>query len=338
MSSKAERRLETRRRSAFEDMIVFMVGEPVTWIDHPSYIPKRDALVEQFRSRAINLRLPHPVVFLCGAHESRLRDFLRDRIAEDYPTVRLFYAETVWNLVKESGESALAIEDQLAHLSDLVVVVVESPGTFAELGAFSASAPLRMKIVLIIDDCFKGVDSFINTGPVRWISNEKGKQGGIIYTPFQPHFDPVPDLGPILERASTNALYYKTFTGSDLAENLKLLLFFLCDIVAIAGPLREHDVTWYIRESLGTLPTMSIETLLGLGVALGLLRSDSGSRYKRLYYRPLTDGEFVTFADVKGLKPTTERMRLLSAMMQIPQAVEDIVRARRSHEHVSRKD
>jgi len=38
------------------------------------------------------------------------------------------------------------MESDLARLADLVIIIVESPGTFAELGAFSLSDELRQKI------------------------------------------------------------------------------------------------------------------------------------------------------------------------------------------------
>jgi F-type H+-transporting ATPase subunit a len=43
----------------------------------------------------------------------------------------------------------------------MVLIVVESAGTFAELGAFSLSEPLRKKLLPIVDKQFEGVQSFI---------------------------------------------------------------------------------------------------------------------------------------------------------------------------------
>jgi hypothetical protein len=68
------------------------------------------------------------------------------------PKFGIFYAERVWELmVQKADRDALQMEAELAFLADLVVIIVESPGTFAELGAFSLSGPLRKKLLPIID-------------------------------------------------------------------------------------------------------------------------------------------------------------------------------------------
>jgi hypothetical protein len=64
------------------------------------------------------------------------------------------------------------MESDLAALADLVIIIVESAGTFAELGAFSLSDPLRKKVLPIVDAQFRDQPSFISTGPLRWIDAE----------------------------------------------------------------------------------------------------------------------------------------------------------------------
>ena len=87
------------------------------------------------------------------------------------------------------------MEDQLAGLADVVMIVVESPGTSCELGAFSLSPGLRKKLLPLIDISFKGSQSFINTGPVRWIDKESD-YGPTIYG----HHDVILEVMPEIER------------------------------------------------------------------------------------------------------------------------------------------
>lgn len=92
------------------------------------------------------------MLFLCGAAGSRNRDTLRDYLRKHSQRLNLFYAERVWEqIASQAGRSALKMESDLADLADLVVIIVESPGTFAELGAFSLSDPLRKKVLPIVD-------------------------------------------------------------------------------------------------------------------------------------------------------------------------------------------
>lgn len=63
----------------------------------------------------------------------------------------------------------LAFERDLGYLTDAVVVFLEGPGSFAELGAFSQIDSLASKLVVVIASEHHQDDSFISLGPVRQI-------------------------------------------------------------------------------------------------------------------------------------------------------------------------
>lgn len=144
------------------------VGNMADWLRHPRYKPIRDDLVDRLRGDHFRFgRLPS-VAFLCGARASRPREILR-QFLEKRDDIINFYAEDVWYQLAQRKLSALKVEGELAKISDVVIVIVESPGTFAELGAFSFFQPLRKKLLPILDKKHKEANSFINTGPVRWV-------------------------------------------------------------------------------------------------------------------------------------------------------------------------
>jgi len=69
--------------------------------------------------------------------------------------------ENAWEIFsKDKKENVLALEEWLADFSDVVIVLVESYGTAAELGAFALSNTLRIKLLPIVDIkwlwCMKG--------------------------------------------------------------------------------------------------------------------------------------------------------------------------------------
>src|SRR5207253_2868759 len=99
----------------------------------------------------------------------RLAEYVRKR-RED---TRVFYAEEVWAAISTiETMSALEMEAKLATLSDIVIIIVESIGTAAELGAFSLSPELRKKLLPILDVAFRKSESFIETGPIRWVDKD----------------------------------------------------------------------------------------------------------------------------------------------------------------------
>jgi hypothetical protein len=71
----------------------------------------------------------------------------------------------------------------LADCVDVIVIIPESPGSFAELGAFANDQNLREKIICLIDQRYKKDKSFINEGPVKLI--KKANKNGLIF------FDPL---------------------------------------------------------------------------------------------------------------------------------------------------
>lgn len=161
-------------RTEFESSATLIVGDKLPWFNHPKFQAIRDETLAKFRAKDVHFRKVKSVVFLCGGAESPRRDRLAQYLRKQWDKdVLVFYADDVWSVIAERRElNALQMEKELASLSDLVLIVVESPGTFAELGAFSLSDPLRKKLLPLVDVRFQPDPSFINTGPVRWIDSD----------------------------------------------------------------------------------------------------------------------------------------------------------------------
>lgn len=66
----------------------------------------------------------------------------------------------------------LAFERDLGHLTDAVIVFLDGPGSFAELGAFSQIETLASKLIVVIASEHHQDDSFISLGPVRQLQSK----------------------------------------------------------------------------------------------------------------------------------------------------------------------
>lgn len=214
-------------------------------------------------------------VFLCGGANSSRRERLRNYLLKQVPDLLgVFYAERVWEhlVVHASSMSALEMESELAKLADIVIVIVESPGTFAELGAFSLSSELRAKMLPILDSQYADQDSFIVTGPVRWINQDSRFQPSI-YVKLDTVLDCVAEVEERLSRIPRP----KSANVQNLADSRRHLLFFLCDLVAVTYPVTLPMLEFYVGKIItmadGTRP--EIATLVGLAEAMGLLRKDA---------------------------------------------------------------
>ncbi|WP_206017615.1 retron St85 family effector protein [Pseudoalteromonas sp. Z9A4] len=122
-------------------------------------------------------------IFLCGADikdKKKGRSKMATILTENQSRIpyELLYPESLFDdLLAGQGQlSLLALENILADSVDAIVLLPESPGSFAELGAFSSNPKLVNKIICIANKRYKNKRSFLNYGPNRLIkASESGK-------------------------------------------------------------------------------------------------------------------------------------------------------------------
>ena len=143
------------------------------------------------------------VVFLCGPtydvtqNSSLLRKSLEQMlVAEDFEVV-LGEDDGLEELRKEF--SGLAHENELSFIQDecsAVVLIADSVGSFCELGLFAhqhyTHNPRKTDFVLIMDEQYKGVKSYLNEGPASAVDLMGGK---VFHGSFEDY-----DLMPIVQR------------------------------------------------------------------------------------------------------------------------------------------
>lgn len=238
------------------------------WLNHPAYLRTREKLVAQLKGRLGPFRHLPPIAFLCGGRGSSRRELLRDYLARHVPDVRFFNAEDVWAHISHLGHlNALQMENQLARLADLVLVIVESEGTFTELGAFAASAELREKLLPVLDRKYRAELSFINTGPVKWVDDDS-RFRPTIFGDFDAFLRNVGEIEERIRRIPKTGRPSAGEAGRKLHERPKELLYLLCEILAITGPASREQCADILTCLLGAKPAIDVPSLLGLAVTL----------------------------------------------------------------------
>src|SRR5207253_119166 len=126
----------------------------------------------------------------------------------------------------------------------------------------------RKKLLPIVDTKYEGDDSFIATGPLKWIDDES-EFAPTIYVPFPKILQVVDEVEERIKRIDRTG----GVKVDDLAASPKHLLFFLCDLIAVIHPATTGMVEYYLeRIAPTTLATdISVPTLLGLASAMDLL-------------------------------------------------------------------
>jgi hypothetical protein len=242
------------------------------WLDHPSYRNASDRLVKYLQSDKYRFRRLPPIVFLCGGMNSHARDSLNAYLHKYRPDLPVFYAEKVWNEIATTTElNALEMEAYLAALADILIIVVESPGTFAELGAFSLSDDLRKKLLPVLDIRFKNELSFLETGPVRWVNGDSEFRPPV-YVDLRKILEAVDQIEERLDRIPSS----KTTKVENLARSPKYLLFFICDLLAVIEPATGEIIEHYVTRIVPNVTKRQIAALIGLGSAMKLLTCNPG--------------------------------------------------------------
>ena len=274
-------------------------------------------MVDDFRRKEYHFRKVGTVVFLCGGMESSRRDRLSQYLANSHPECLVFYAERAWEVIAlhDPSENALAVEKKLAQLADIVIVIVESPGTFAEIGAFTISQPLRKKLLPILDLTHRHGSSFLETGPIRWVDQDSLFRPSI-WGDHTRILEVVEDLEERLKRIPVA----RARRVPNLVASPKHFLFFLCDLVSVFGPCPRHHIEFFVQRLLqGSANDVAL--MLGLGKALGLLSSLSLDD-RELFYRPLENGRLRSFQYTKKyIDMPSLRARVVGAMQACPPCI-----------------
>ncbi len=124
-----------------------------------------------------------PIVLLCGGkvHEKERPEdqdlpvaSLRHAITKESSDFDIFRPEEITDW-QEDGvyQNLMDFEEDLSGICSLVVIVLESPGAIAELGAFSQLDDLRHRLMVFTSSLIDSEKSFISLGILRHIKSEK---------------------------------------------------------------------------------------------------------------------------------------------------------------------
>lgn len=110
-------------------------------------------------------------VFLCGPERTYVHGDIRTKVKKfltQKAMVNCFLGEEIED-IRIGKDNHLKIESEHARNSDVIIVFLGSPGTFAELGAFTLDPIIRERLVVFNDKEYQNKKSFVNDGPLKWL-------------------------------------------------------------------------------------------------------------------------------------------------------------------------
>lgn len=115
-------------------------------------------------------------VFVCGpgvgSSSYSTREFIKDRLTS-YPNVNVSYGEDLESKKRHirKGADLQTLEAEFAHSVDFTVLMLETPGSIAELGTFSMIPNISSRLFVVLSSQFYGAESYIARGPLSLIAS-----------------------------------------------------------------------------------------------------------------------------------------------------------------------
>lgn len=140
---------------------------------------QRKAHLAQISLEKSRVDLSSPIIFLCGGlvdikevESTSIRDaFLTyvSKVGCDTAD-QITLAENFKDWIHDSVyKDLLDFENDIAHISSVIVIILESPGALAELGLFVRNHSLNKKLIIFVNDEHYNAESFISLGPLRYL-------------------------------------------------------------------------------------------------------------------------------------------------------------------------
>jgi hypothetical protein len=141
----------------------------------------------------VRVRRPSKFLFLCGGYISpdanaraqNLRDYLY-RVRRLPGRFNIVLAERATQLYRDSHYGDLiSFEEDIARIASIVLVIAESAGSLAELGAFTANDTIQRSLRVVIQEHYDLSESFVRYGPIYRI--KKAKRSNLAVYPWRSH-------------------------------------------------------------------------------------------------------------------------------------------------------
>lgn len=255
----------------------------------------REKLKQYFSRADLFFSRDTHLCFVCGAAgdiipdtgHSSLRAMFIDHVAQRGDSkivcVRAETAATeLLRQIDERGQNISTFEKTIAETVDSVLIFPESPGSFAELGYFSAHDAIARKTLVAVRTQHQA-NSFITLGPVHAIS----RVSLFAPSPIALGDPPAAQMPQIAERLLGDTLTKRTYRqrfekqtwkGYDSRHQLAIL----DEIIDLVGATTETDLRHAVSECFGPYDVSIIRLQLAILVAtVRVARNDNGDIFSR---------------------------------------------------------
>ena len=123
---------------------------------------------------------PSKFIFFCGGVLSKTKNkslsmrhyLLEERGIAKRLNANVILAEEANELYRDSSyKDLISFEEDIAKISSTVLIIAESAGSLAELGAFASNQNIQPYLTIVMQQKYANAESFIRFGPVQRLKN-----------------------------------------------------------------------------------------------------------------------------------------------------------------------
>lgn len=251
------------------------------------------SLRDKTRVYAKSSAMPKKFIFICGKNyqiSDSARKWLETKLERKDDRIKCIIAEKLYSF---NECNIFDFENLLAEISDKIIIILESPGSFCELGMFVNAPKIRPKLIAINEDNPNFATSFVSQGPLQLIKNQLVLYQGDIKESKNVH-----RLIRDLCEQGTSKVPHNT-PGKQL--KLKAFICELLNIIYLFAPICADEIE-YVYEIVFEATNIDerldsdIEELKGIKSVLKLLFRLDLITYHDGYYFAKEDMKFSKFA------------------------------------------
>lgn len=230
--------------------------------------------------------------------------------------IRLKLAEDIQDWFRDGKYGDLVtFEEHLAGLSSVILLVVESPGSIAELGAFAVTQAINGRLIALIDEQHFEAESFIRLGPINRLENDTGRKVLVhdwhevdalgrrspAYEKLTPDLSSIlSDVRALLKDQSGEQVFRRSEPGH--------MMILICELCDLFGALSQQEIGRYLSIVDANVSADEVEQYLFLLEKCEILRVKAKGQGR--YYHAPDWASHVTFAFGDSLRIDRDRLRV----------------------------
>jgi hypothetical protein len=229
---------------------------------------------------------------------------------------RLKLAEDIKDWFRDGNyRDLVTFEEHLAGLSAVIVLVVESAGAIAELGAFSVSEAFADRLLVLVAEIHYDTESFIRLGPIRRLENNHDNSVLVydwhdrtIFGRVIERFDKIQGELPAIIDAIRGFIDPKVSESKFKLNEPAHVMFLICELCDLFGALPYKEIHEYIGALRIILSGDDLKRYLFLLEKCDILRIKASGHGR--YYYPIGWSSRISFGFFAGAPIDRDRLRV----------------------------